>query len=306
VLLVAGNLVYDWIGGPVEGLTFDTTVWPSHFGAGLGGNGAVTAYAAAYLGAAVRLVTAYGADGHGELCRKRLESAGVECVTPEPPSGETALTMGVFNASGARALLHRPGVLTHALSTVESLRPSASPGTTWLHVANPFNIEALRRSAPRYLREACEDGWTTSLDTGWDRQGEWLTVIGPCLPYLEWLFANEAEARLLTGAADLETAIRQLQNAGASNVVVKCGAAGCLLAEGRSATVAVPAHPVDAVDTTGAGDCFCGGFLAAMLRELDPVEAARIANVCGALSATQAGGTGGLRTWREIQRLAGL
>lgn len=281
MLLVAGNLVYDWIAGPVEELAWDQTTWPAEFAAGLGGNGGTTAYAAARLGVPVRLVTACGEDAHGRICRERLESVGVEASFLPGLTGGTALTMGLFRADGARALVHRPGVLTGAFGNVESLRPWGA-GVRWLHVGNPFAVPGLRRRAADYLREAKEDGWTTSLDLGWDRLGEWMRVVGPCLPHCDWLFANAAEAA-------------QLDLAGfAGNVVVKRGAAGCAV-NGE----AVAASPVRAVDSTGAGDCFCGGFLAAALRGLGPLEAARIANAYGAQSVGAAGATTGLRGWDE-------
>jgi sugar/nucleoside kinase (ribokinase family) len=280
MLLVVGNLVYDWIAGPVEELRWEQTTWPAAFAAGLGGNGGTTAYAAARLGVRVRLVTACGEDAHGAICRQRLAEAGVEGVYLPGLAGETAVTMGVFRADGARALLHRPGVLADAFGEVRSLMPYGA-GVRWLHVANPFAVAGLRRNARLYLQEAREAGWTTSLDLGWDRLGEWMDVVGSCLPYCDWLFANEAESAHLKGD-------------GFRGLVVKRGAAGCTV-NGE----AVPGMRVEAVDTTGAGDSFCGGFIAATLRGFSPLEAARVANRCGARSVSAAGPTTGLRGWEE-------
>ncbi|MBI2686950.1 MAG: carbohydrate kinase family protein [Acidobacteria bacterium] len=279
MLLVAGNLVYDWIAGPVEELAWERTIWPETFAAGLGGNGGTTAYAAARLGTRVRLVTACGDDAHGRICRERLASVGVDAVFLPGIEGGTALTMGLFRADGARALIHRPGVLAEAFQGLGSLTPYGE-GVSWLHVGNPFAIPGLRKHAAVYLREAKEAGWTTSLDLGWDRLGEWMTVIGPCLPYCDWLFANAAEA------AHIEC--------GGVRTVIKRGAEGCTV-EGFH----VPGIAVKAVDSTGAGDCFCGGFIAASMRGLAPLDAARVANAYGAQSVSGAGATGGLLAWAE-------
>jgi ribokinase len=279
MLLVAGNLAYDWIAGPVAELSWDQTVWPADFATGLGGNGGTTAYAAAKLGVRVRLVTGCGDDVHGSICKERLASVGVDGVYLQGLSGATAITMGLFRADGARALIHRPGVLKEAFADVPSLVPYGD-GVRWLHVGNPFAILGLRRNAARYLREARDAGWVTSLDLGWDRMGEWMGVVGPCLPYCDWLFANAAEAEHL-GPAVVRT-------------VIKRGAEGCVV-DG----VAVPGMPVTAVDSTGAGDCFCGGFIAATMRGLGPLDAARIANIYGAQSVSAAGATTGLLGWEE-------
>ncbi|MFN0102106.1 MAG: carbohydrate kinase family protein [Bryobacteraceae bacterium] len=284
MLLVAGNLVYDWIAGPVAELAWDRTTWPEAFSAGLGGNGGTTAYAAARLGTRVRLVTACGDDAHGSICKERLASVGVDGIYLPGLSGGTALTMGLFRPDGARALVHRPGVLTEAFSGVKSLL-AYGRGVRWLHVANPFAVPGLRLNAAVYLREAKEAGWTTSMDMGWDRMGEWMAAVGPCLPYCDWLFANAAEAEALGPVA--------------ARTVIKLGAEGCL-ADG----VAVPAVRVEAVDSTGAGDCFCGGFIAATMRGLGVLDAARVANVCGARSVMAAGATDGLRGWEETRYAA--
>jgi len=285
MLLVAGNLVYDCIAGPVEELAWDQTTWPAAFAAGLGGNGGTTAYTAARMGVPVRLVTAAGADDHGATLRRTLESAGVECRFLDGLSGETALTLGLFRPDGARALIHRPGVLTQAFALVDSLLPFGE-NVTWLHIANPFAVPALRRHAPAYLREARAAGRTTSLDLGWDRLGEWMEVIGPCLPYCDWVFANAAEAA-------------QVDLRACPNVIVKQGASGCTV-NGTP----IPGIPATAIDSTGAGDCFCGGFIAATMRGRPPIEAARIANACGAQSVSRAGATAGLLGWDET--LSGL
>lgn len=276
MLLVVGNLVYDWIAGPVEELAWEQTTWPAEFSAGLGGNGGTTAYAAARQGARVRLVTGRGEDEHGEILDRRLRGACVDAIYLPGLTGGTALTMGLFRPDGARALLHRPGVLSTLFSNVETLQPYGD-GVGWLHVANPFAVPGLRRRAASYLREAKAAGWATSMDLGWDRMGEWMTVVAPCLPYCDWLFANAAER------AELD--LREF----AGHLVVKQGAAGCTV-DGTH----VPGVPVRAVDSTGAGDCFCGGFLAAMQAGKSPLEAARAANACGARSVSAAGPTAGL------------
>lgn len=271
MLLVVGNLVYDWIAGPVEQLNWDQTVWPPHFAAGLGGNGGTTSFAAAREGARVRLVSAVGDDTHGVICRQTLITAGVDFCPVPVPNGPTAITMGLFRPDGARALVHRPGVLTHAFEGTPTLRPYGQ-GVRWLHIANPFAVPALRRQAARYLREAKEDGWQTSMDLGWDRLGEWRKVVDPCLEHCDWLFANAAEAEAL-GPVGVST-------------VVKRGAAGCEV-EGER----IEAERVEAIDTTGAGDCFCGAFLAALLAGKGAKEAATRANACAARSVTKAGPT---------------
>ncbi len=122
-----------------------------------------------------------------------------------------------------------------------------------------------------------------------------MRVIGPCLPFVDLLFTNEDEARELTGSGEAETAALRLREDGARTVVVKLGGRGCLISTDRSLE-RMPAFEVDVVDTTGAGDCFAGGFLAALAHGYGMAEAARFANAVGALSVQKMGAVAGVRT----------
>jgi ribokinase len=87
---------------------------------------------------------------------------------------------------------------------------------------------------------------------------------------------------------------------GAASVILKLGNTGCA-AFTPDGEFWVPAFEVEAVDTTGAGDCFVGGFLAALHRGRSWLEAARFANAVAALSVQKLGATAGLRSWAETE-----
>jgi len=156
----------------------------------------------------------------------------------------------------------------------------------------------MRRTGAESLSRAIEAGWTTSLDTGHDTKGEWMDVLEPCLKSIGILFANEAEARLIAGVEELRAAAKVFLNAGVQTVVLKRGGDGCAVFEGVK-EVWAKGFAVDVVDTTGAGDCFIGGFLAGLYRGGTMAEAARLGNACGALSASKMGSVSGLRGYQE-------
>jgi sugar/nucleoside kinase (ribokinase family) len=145
----------------------------------------------------------------------------------------------------------------------------------------------LRSQCGNVMRRAKEAGLTTSIDTGWDSLGRWIEDLGPALPYTDILFANAAEAEMLGGAKDL-------RDHGVRDVIVKAGADGCFVNGER-----VPAFSVEAVDSTGAGDCFAGAFLAGMHRGLSFTECARLANAVGAMNTEHLGATAGVRGYEE-------
>ena len=88
---------------------------------------------------------------------------------------------------------------------------------------------------------------------------------------------------------------------GTYGVAVTQGADGCLVAwRGASGSAALPALPVDVVDTTGCGDGFTAGMLAGLLLAADPLDAAWLGLACGALVATGLGSDAGIENLAQV------
>ncbi|HET7559841.1 MAG TPA: sugar kinase [Limnochordia bacterium] len=116
----------------------------------------------------------------------------------------------------------------------------------------------------------------------------------------DWVLPGLDEAELMTGCADPEDAARRLLDLGVSQVYMKLGAEGSLVAHGggvqRVSGFAVPR----VVDPIGAGDAYAAGVIAALLEGRSPAEAARFGNASGALAVTVAGDIEALPTRREL------
>jgi sugar/nucleoside kinase (ribokinase family) len=278
--LVAGNIVVDTLVRPVTEIHWGTTQWVEAIAQRLGGNGANTSFALAMLGAPVRLMGCVGDDAAGEFALTELHRAGVDTQHVQRTAAATAATVALVHHDGRRALLHVPGASAEAFLEVSRAWPEDA---AHLHIANPYAVPHLRRHAPAMLRRAKERGWSTSLDCGWDARGEWNQVLDPCLPLTDLLFLNESEAE-------------HLGDPPAPVVVKKLGERGCAVNGQR-----VPGFAVDAVDTTGAGDCFVAGFLAARQRGSTVMEAARFANAVGALSVSRLGSVAGVVSYSETE-----
>lgn len=303
IVLCAGNLTQDILAYPVDRITFNATAWVEQIETSIGGNGANTAHALATLGARVRLIGAGGADKFGDHVVSTLASAGVDIAHIERVDAATATTVVLVNRDGERAFLHQPGASRHAFTATFDFSSACVQGCSHFHLANPFALPAVRERAGEMLRDARSAGFTTSLDTGWDARGEWMKVLGPCLPYIDLLFANDAEAEKLSGSPDIHCAAQFFQKGGVGAVVLKLGRQGCLVFDGDQ-EISASAFAVGVVDTTGAGDCFVGGFLAALQRGASVSEAARMGNVAGALSIQRLGSVAGLVSYEEAMRWA--
>lgn len=299
-VLCTGNLAVDTLARPVDRLQWGATTMVESIEQHLGGNGSNTSYTLGKLGARVRMLGMVGTDGFADYVLGRLGGAGVDTGAIRRSAAPTAATMVLVDSRGDRLFLHRMGASEHLDFTAEEFAREFAAGFSHYHMATPFALPRLRPRMPEILRQARAAGLTTSIDTHWDYAGRWMEDIRPCLPYTDILFANEDESRMLTGATEPAQSAAILRDSGARVAVLKLSRRGCAVF-GEGMAFEYPAFEVPVVDTTGAGDCFVAGFLAARDRGLGYAEAARFANAVGALSIQKLGSVEGVRNWEETE-----
>jgi sugar/nucleoside kinase (ribokinase family) len=293
-IIVAGNLVEDILVRPVQRIEYGVTVWVDSIEEHLGGNGSNTSYTLATLGIAVRLRGAVGKDDFGRRVLERLKGAGVNLEEVHQSDLPTASTVVLVAPDGSRSFLHAPGVSREVFAQPGEFQP----GPGHFHLANIFSLPNMRWTGAATLERAVKAGWTTSLDTGHDTRGEWMAVLEPCLENIGLLFANEAEALKISGHTDLRAGARSLLGRGVRTVIVKRGRNGCAVFDGEK-EIWAQGFAVEPLDTTGAGDCFTGGFLAGLHRGGTLSDAATLGNACGALSASRIGSVSGLLGYED-------
>lgn len=290
-LLTAGEAFEDlvFVGlerlpGPGEEIKTNT------FRATIGGGAVITAVGAARLGLPTAVLSALGDDA-----ARRLRREGVRVTNLRRPGEPHAITAALSTASD-RTFVTFNGV--NASLEPRLLRALPRASATHVHLAlGPVNLVAWTHLVTRLRRR----GLTVSWDFGWNETLAAHGGLPALIDALDLVFLNELEAPLYAHAASLDDAYPRLRSA-RSNVVVKLGALGSrwLRADGD---VVMPAPVVDAVDTTGAGDAFNAGFLAAWLRGAPPASCLATGNSVGAASTRAAGGLDALPTARQLPRL---
>jgi len=265
-----------------------------------GGNSINTGIALARLGVSVRIAAAVGDDRFGQFIRDRVRAEGIDdagLVTL--PGAKTSTSVVLVEASGERRFLHLRGV--SAFFSGQNLDWRQVEGSRVFHYASAFALPAFdETSLEPALKRARELGCLTSMNICWDVRGRWLSALEPALAHTDFLFPNREEGRQLTGESEPAAIASRLRELGVKTVIVKLGAAGCYV-ESPQGSFTSPGFAVQPVDTTGAGDCFAAGFLAAICRGQSLTFAARAANAAGAIATLGLGGADSAPTLEQLE-----
>lgn len=265
----------------------------------IGGSGAILACGAAKLGLRVAITAVVGDDLFGRFIRDALAEAGVDTNGVSiDESMQTGITV-VLSGPDDRAILTMPGTI--AGLRVELIDASLLARARHVHVSSYYLQSSLAAALPALFDEVHRAGATTSLDPNWDPSGAWEDGLLELLHKVDVFLPNAMEATRSTHTSDLEAAARALA-ARARLVVVKNGDRGAIAGQGDH-LYRVDGLLTQAVDTTGAGDSFDAGFLAAWL-DGEPVDRAlALANACGSLSTRAMGGVDAQPTMDEALAL---
>ena len=124
--------------------------------------------------------------------------------------------------------------------------------------------------------------------------------VGKALPYVDYLFANESEAKYLSGKDSPEEIAAYFETFGVKNVIVKLGEKGSFIKTGSESFYQKP-YLVKCVDTTGAGDCFAAGFISGLLKGLPARECAQFATACSSLTIQKVGATAAIENRKQVE-----
>jgi ribokinase len=265
-----------------------------------GGKGANQAVAAARMGAKVSMVGAVGHDAFGKDLLEHLDAEGINSrFVRVIPGAATGVALIQVDQKGNNSICVAPGAnfcltnedITNALEAIGNIDALMMPLETPIEqvylcakLASEMGAKVILNPAPAQL-----------LDKDY-------------LKYIDILIPNEHEVRYLIGKKYIspETKMsgiaQKLLSYGINHLLVTLGKEGSILFNYATENgILSPAFPVEAVDTTAAGDCFVGAFTVAFMEGKNFIESIRFASAAAAISVTRPGAQTSLPFREEVE-----
>ena len=264
-----------------------------------GGSAANTAVGLARLGCKVGFIGKVGCDIEGDLliqdfCKEGVNTDGVV----RAGQGKSGVVLGFVDKKGARALYIDSGV--NDILTFDEVNVEYASQAQFLHLTSFVGEKSFQTQ--KKLLGIIPSSVKVSFDPGalYARKG--YSALEPILKRSYVLMPNAIELELLTGETDYCKGADFMIGRGVKIVAVKLGGDGCYVTDGRERHLIDP-FKVKVVDTTGAGDAFCAGFLYGLVNEKNLYECGRLGNFAASRCVMKMGARAGLPFAKDLDLL---
>jgi ribokinase len=262
-----------------------------------GGSAANTVVGLARLELETGFIGKVAVDREGKFLLDDFRKEGVDVngVTVSE-KGRSGSVMGFINSEGHRALYVDPGVNDHI--DFNDINIDYVSGAKFLHISSFVGERSFK--AQKQLLEQLT-GVEVSFDPGAIYARKGLEALKPIIKKAHVMFPNMIEVKLLTGH-DYREGAQTFIKLGVEIVAVKLGERGCYVTDGKESHLIEP-YKVEAVDTTGAGDAFCAGFLYGLTKQKDMYECGRLGNFVASRCISKMGARTGLPKLADLKNI---
>lgn len=255
-----------------------------------GGKGLNQAVAAARSGAPTTMIGSVADDDAGRALRTVMSDAGIDSRLVRVSDEPTGQAMIAVDPSGENSIIVAAGANATLSELTDADRTAVGSAAVLL-----MQLEVPLTAVTDAALAAHAAGAVVMLNAA--PAG---TLPAELIGALDYLIVNEHEACIVSGIDELAPAIAELATR-VNRLVVTLGSDGCELWEGGALAAKLPARRVTAVDTTGAGDTFCGAFAASIAEGSDYEAAAHFATAAAALSVQSHGAVPSIPERASIQ-----
>ncbi len=269
----------------------------------IGGCAANVVIDLAKLGLGSTIIGKIGDDNFGKFLLETLNSNKVNISGLKLDNNvSTSASMVMISSDGERSILHSFGA--NAKFCFDDINLDIIKKSKILLIAGTFLMPDFDGDGTeKLLKYAKENNVICCMDTAWDSKGQWIRKIGSSLKFLDWFMPSYDEACEMTGETRPEDIAQFFNIKGVRNIVIKMGDKGCFVKPENENGYLLPAfNNVKVIDTSGAGDSFCAGFITGLYKGWDILKCANFANAVGAHCVMNVGTTTGIKSIKEILR----
>lgn len=267
-----------------------------------GGNAMTASINLRRLGVESHILGMIGSDMFGSFLKEKLTEANVDIGGLKvSDSSQTSTSVLMIDDEGERSFFHCKGA--NAVFSEKDIDYDIIKSCDLVFVTGTFLLDSFDGEGTRdFLKRCKEMGKITFLDVCWDANGKWDKLLDMSMPYIDYLMPSIDEAKCIAKKEKPDDIADVFNSKGAKNVIIKLGSKGSYLRkEGESKGVIYPSYYVEnPVDTVGAGDSFCSGFLAAFSRGEAIDTCMKTGNAAGAFCVSSKGATAGIKSYGEI------
>jgi len=281
--VVFGNVTLDVICQTVDEVPRHDSIAFEHVVVAPGGCGSNVAIGLCALGVSAALIGRIGSDDAAGLVESYWKRIGLDTrFIRRVEQLSTGTSIGLVDHEAQPRFIHTSGANKTLTAEAIDLPLIIREGVRYLHIGGYFVLPGVMdNSFAKALARSRQQGLVVSLDVVRSPRMSDPSFLWTCLPDVDIFLCNMFEAYRLSGENDPRTAALALRSRGAQAVIVKLGKDGCWL-ESPIDSELIPAPSAKVVDTTGAGDAFAAGLIAALLQKKNLQEACKAGNQAGA------------------------
>lgn len=264
-----------------------------------GGCGLNVAFNLSTLGIKPILITKLGKDLFGEWILDKCKKAGIDTSRVSYADHMTSCSSILIASCGERSILHYPGA-NNCLRT-EDIDLSIFSKADYLCVVGVFGLGEFDNNLKDFLKQVKTHNPNVKIlvDVIYSDDIGCSSIIDSALKYVDFFTPNYEEAKKLSNMVELKDIADYFLEKGVSNIIITLGDKGAYLGNSNTSRI-IDSIPAVAVDTTGAGDAFVAGFIAAHSKGLPITECVKFANCTGAMSVQAVGAVNGVKSYEEI------
>jgi len=266
-----------------------------------GGNAMTAAINLKKLGTESYMIGMIGKDMFGDYLKRKLLDSFVDISGLKiNESVQTSVSIQMIDEDAERSYFHCKG--TNGVFSEKDIDYSIIEKCDMVFVTGSFLMDTFDGiETMKFLKRCKEMGKITFLDVCWDASGRWGELLDMSMPYIDFLMPSIDEAVCIAKKENPEEIADVFVSKGVKNVVIKLGSKGSYLRKKGElkGKIFPPFYVKNPIDTVGAGDSFCSGFLAAYSRGKSIEECMITGNAVGSQCVCAIGATTGIKTYEE-------